>query len=1538
VARPAQFSFTGLTIEGNLITPAILKLVANPKVGDTTDAGYDIPRGVTLRDEMARYYRIGQATLRHLHSSPSPSLAATERFTSELLTQVLGFSTLNPGTTEEHDSRLYPVSMQALDGRVPVLVVPPSDSLDASSAHLRPDGRRRSAATALQDWLNVSDPALWGLCTNGKQLRLLRDNPSLTRPAFLEFDLLQIFDNEDYSSFTLLWLLLHRSRFGKPGTSPTDCALERWREEGTKTGELAVKRLAGNVEEALLALANGLLSHPANAELRQRLESGALQLSSSSSQSGSSTGHSFFSQLLRLVYRLIFLLAAEDRDLLHPPDTPTALRELYATGYSVGSLRDRAIRRAAHSGVENTYGDRWQGLVLTFRALAHGEARLGLPALGGLFRASQTPDIDALQLSNRALFEAMYKLAWLRDANAPVRVDWRNMQTEELGSVYEGLLELTPRLADDTRSITFATGAEQKGNERKTSGSYYTPDSLVQTLLDSALDPVLDRMEAESPSEPGQDLAAHLLTITVLDPACGSGHFLLAAARRIATRVARLRAGGVPTLADYRHALRDVVRLCIHGVDRNPMAIELSRVALWIETVEPGKPLGFLDANLRCGDALLGIFSLDALTHGIPDAAYKPLAGDDKAVAKLFSARNKEDLKGQGRLGLFGGPTTIAVPPTLAGDALALRSLPEDSEGDITRREQAFERFRTNPILTRYELAADLYTAAFLIPKVTPAPISLSSRSEAEGPASALTPPQNPEFPGMPFVPVTSHVWRVLENGQVLGQLAGASRQAASFARAFHWPLEFPHILLDRNEQQRGFDVVLGNPPWERVKLQEQEFFAAREPAIAEAPNKAARERLIGALKSAHIGSREWLLHQEFEVAKRTAEAASVFARVPSNEAGRFPLTGRGDINTYALFAELFSGLASSRGRSGVIVPTGIATDATTAPYFAFLVKHMRLARLIDFENRSGIFPHIDSRIKFSLVTTGTGIDKAWFTFFLTDPVQLSEPNRTFQLSTEQIAAINPNTKTAPIFRSTADAKLTANIYGNVPVLLDESRGGPGNPWTFGYMTKMFDMADSSGSFRGSSELHESTECVRIDDEGATWIPIYEAKLINHYDHRWATFSNDNDARLVTLEEKSDRTFEPRPRYWIPKLRVEERLMARWDRDWLVGWRDITNATNERTIVASVYPKVGVGHTLRNILIPKSTELNAAFLGNLTSIVLDYVSRQKLGGTHLTVETLQQLPILPPSRYDSTSLSFIVHRVLELTYTSYSMTPFARDLGYSGEPFAWDEDRRAQLRAELDAWYARAYGLSRDNLRYILDPKDVMGPDYPSETFRGLQKNEIDKFGEYRTQRLVLAAWDRQAAGLPPLSEVHHTPAEVPVVEVPTTPRYEDLPDGSWTIYRVEPYIPAVYAARLLAAILAELPQATPQDEIGLIYHYASKPEKLTLMLQGKERDTWIRLVGSDAQPPNLKTLQMPMRSDLPFAEAVTWLKSRNALIEDHITRTWQRGAVDSGLPLTGWPEGRAQFVSAVLGSVGFDTLRSNVAPEDVVWEEHKRA
>jgi hypothetical protein len=1300
--RSAAPAFAALTVEGSLIAPAMLVRIASQGTEGQKEADYSVPPGLTLREEISRYFRIGQALFRAFRASETPTEYATLKFIEALLADVFGLADLTRVGQRELDGQTFALSLEALGGRAPVVVVPPSDPLDKASPHLAAEGRRRSAVSAIQDWLNASEGALWGLCTNGLTLRLVRDNESLTRPAYIEADLVRIFEDEAYADFALLWLLIHASRFGAPGTPATDCALERWREAGAKEGVAAREKLRGGFEDALLALGNGFLS---DATLRERLVSGGLPLTD------------YFVQLLHLAYRLIFLFVAEDRDLLHPPSATPVARKLYAEGYSVSALRERAVRRANW----DAHQDRWQGLVIAFEALRRGEPKLGLPALGGLFGPLMMDDLMAASLPNRALMEAIFRLAWLRDGDVLMPVNWHDMETEELGSVYEGLLELTPRLGPEGRSFAFAEeGIETKGNARKTTGSYYTPDSLVQALLDSALDPVLDRVEAETGNP-----AEALLTVTVIDPACGSGHFLLGALRRIATRVARARAGGVASPDEYRHALRAVARRCIHGVDRNPMAVELTKVALWIETVEPGKPLGFLDANIRRGDALLGIFDLDVLKLGIPDEAYKPLTGDDKAVAAMLKRTNKAE---RDHLGSFATGYTGA---DLAREAERVLALPEDEVDEIERKRAAYEGLRKSKSAGAAWIAADLYVAAFLRPK----------RFAEVGMARANIPDR---------VPTTADVRAALSGRIAHPETVAAAIEVAQDARAFHWPLEFPAIMA-----KGGFDCVLGNPPWERIKLQEQEFFASRAPEIAEAPNAAARGRMIAALAGAEQGTRERALHEEFEQAKRTAEASSAFARLPGEDGGRFPLTGRGDVNTYALFAEHSTRLISKRGRAGVIVPTGIATDATTAPFFGALIEGRRLATLIDFENREGLFPAVHSAMKLSLLTVGANVKAADFAFFLTDPSQLGNPERRFALTPESISRINPNTKTAPVFRSRADAELTAKIYSRVPVLIDEGRSKEGNPWGLSF-ARLFDMSNDSGLFRTATELAAfGFARVGTDWVGPTgrYVPLYEAKMGDFYDHRAAGYDARGDERgyrvlpETSLIEHSNPAFDPSPFSWVPAEEVDHRLLAAgWTREWLLGFKNVTSPTNERTFIGNVLPRWGVGNSLP-ILLPSHTQAVEGLVANISGITFDYVARQKVGGVNLNFFYVRQFPVFPPSAYSPTDLSFITPRVLELTYASHSMVPFARDLGYFGPPFAWDEDRRALLRAELDAFYARKYGLTRDELRYILDPADVMGPDYPSETFRVLKKNEIAKYGEYRTARLVLQAWDRMERG-----------------------------------------------------------------------------------------------------------------------------------------------------------------------------------------------
>lgn len=1296
--RPThELAFTALRIEGGLLAPDFLDKIAHLDAPGQTEGDYDIPRGLKLRDEIGRYWKIAQNLWADFSAARErtdldPHKLTVQDFLEPLCRQVLGMTDLRVVGQITLDERLFPLGYAALDGRLPTVFAAHDQELDRPSPRHGDGTRRRSPFLLAQEYLNADAHSLWAVVSNGLKLRILRDNPSLTRPAYIEADLDAIFTEGLYPDFTALWLLAHGTRFGKPGAEPADCPLERWRNTAQEEGIRVRDRLRNGVTEALRSLGTGFLAHPANSALRQQLETGALGT------------HTYFEQLLRLVYRFIFLATIEDRELVFAPDATPDAKARYHAGYSLARLRNLAARRRSY----DRHSDLWQILTITFAGLGKGQPALGLPALGGLFDARQCPDLDGAQLDNHALLSALFSLCFFREDGALSRVNYRDMDSEELGSVYERLLELVPvvALTHGARRLGFVgdeEAASTKGHARKLTGSYYTPDSLVQELIKSALEPVIEQTLEANPQAP----VKALLDLTVCDPACGSGHFLLAAARRIAEEVARLSAAdGNPTPEDYRHALRDVVAHCVYGVDKNPLAVELARTALWLEAYTPDRPLTFLEHHLRCGDALLGVLDPAILEEGIPDKAFNALSGDDKDVVKALKKANREAHKSIEKIRKSGPQQVMELePPRYAVD---LDDLPDDSLEAIEAKRAAFEKAEAQAAHSRARIAADLFVAAFVLPK--------TEETDAT-------------------IPTTQDLYLQLTGADPRPGVAEAATAAAHAAQVFHWWQAFPHV-----HDKGGFDVLLGNPPWERIKLQEEEFFATRSPLVAEAQHKAERGRRIGLLKDGMLlhtlypdveaaqglkppNRAEQQLYAEFLVAKRIAEAASLFA----HDAGRYPLTGVGDVNTYALFAETFAQLVSPQGRAGFIVPTGIATDDSTKAYFEAVSQQGRLVSLYDIENREAVFPSVHRSYKFCLLTLGR-VPAAEFVCFATQVGQLADPRRRFTLTPDEFRLINPNTRTCPVFRSERDAALTKKLYRAAPVLIAEGEQDR-NPWGIRFMRQL-DMANDSHLFH--------------DTDGTGRLPLYEAKMIHQFDHRWATYGADGASRDVTEAEKTDPDFTVTPRYWVDAAEVSHRLDDKgWPRGWLMGWRDICRATDYRTLISSIIPRSAVNDKFLLMLPSENPEKVAALLANFNSLVCDYIARQKVGGTSFKYFTMKQIAVLRPGDYAAGHLEFIVPHILELTYTAHDLKPWAEDLGYNGPPFPWNPERRALLRAELDAYYARLYGLTRDELRYILDPADVMGADYPSETFRVLKNNELKQFGEYRTQRLVLEAWDR---------------------------------------------------------------------------------------------------------------------------------------------------------------------------------------------------
>lgn len=1304
-----QNTFSTVRTEGSLLPADFLQRLLTPKsdIEGLRSEDYHLVGRERIDDAASRSWLrlVGawaafRSQLQRLSTDDTATTITREKWLYVLFSE-LNYGRLEAAKGIAAEGKPYPISH--LSGSVPLHLVGANIDLDkrtrgaAGAATMSPHG-------LVQELLNRSDDYLWGVVSNGRVLRLLRDNAAMTRQAFVEFDLEAMFEGQEYHDFVLLWMLLHQSRFEAERLE--ECWLEKWVATSRSQGTRALDALRGGVEAAITALGTGLVSHRGNVALKTALRDGDLDK------------HDLYRQVLRVVYRLIFLFATEDRELVFSPGATREAKDRYLKYYSVSRLRQLAERRRGDG-----HSDLWQQLLLTFElfATSAGEDSLGVPFMGGLFRDSD-PMLANSHVSNLHLLEAIRALTTVSDGKARRRVDYRNLGAEELGSVYESLLEQHPNLNLETGSFELGTAA---GSERKTTGSYYTPSSLISLLLDSALEPVLDD-RIENARKEKRDIQEAILDLKVCDPACGSGHFLIAAAHRIARELAKVRTGDdEPSPSAQRHALRDVVSRCIYGVDINPMAVELAKVGLWLEAIEPGKPLTFLDHHIKRGNSLLGATPA-LIERGIPDAAFDPIEGDDRKVASSYKARNKATRGGQMDLLVAEEPADYGTQFT-AG-LRRIDAMPEDTPEQLTEKERQFRAFAASSEHEAAMTVADACCASFVWPAQVGAP-----------------------------TPVTQGALKGLRDGSVpLNAETGemVKRLASEYAW-FHWQLEYPDVFTSSDwvsdstptGWDGGFDCVLGNPPWEQMEIEEKKYFAERDPAVALARNASERKRLILALAEHDPG-----LLQMFEEAKRQAAGRTHFIR----SSGRYPLTAVGRANTYKMFAELARHMTALRGRTGVIVPTGIATDDTTKFFFQNVVESGSLVSLFGFENEEFIFPAVHHATKFCLLTTrGASVasEPAEFAFLLRQPSQISDAERRFELTADDIALINPNTRTCPIFRSRRDAEITKRIYRHIPVLINESQGLEGNFWGIRFKQGLFNMASDSGLFRTREVLEEQG----FELEGNVFVrgperylPLYEAKMMHQFDHRFGTYDGQTEAQEaqgklpeLTPAQHADPDFVATPRYWVDKSEVDAQLEGAWDREWLLGWRDITSAVSRRTLVASVLGRSAFGDPVLLMLPSAPSMAVAGLLGALNSFAADFAIRQKVGGVHLKFFTMRQAAIPSVKQLQESAAptgealtEWVIPRVLELVYTSHDTAPFARDLGYDGPPFVWDEERRFELRCELDAAFFHLYGIERGDVDYIMD------------SFWIVRADDEKRFGEYRTKRRILELFDEYAGAI----------------------------------------------------------------------------------------------------------------------------------------------------------------------------------------------
>jgi hypothetical protein len=558
--------------------------------------------------------------------------------------------------------------------------------------------------------------------------------------------------------------------------------------------------------------------------------------------------------------------------------------------------------------------------------------------------------------------------------------------------------------------------------------------------------------------------------------------------------------------------------------------------------------------------------------------------------------------------------------------------------------------------------------------------------------------------------------------------------------RAMMWETTFPRVFM---KEEAGFDCVIGNPPWERMKLQEREFFDAVAPDIAAAVDAGTRRRLI-----AELETQKPEIHERYVQAKASAEETLDYIR----NSGRYPLCGKGDINTYAVFAELARTIVSPNGRVGLLVPSGIATDNTTKDFFGELISNDSLTGLYDFENKAPIFPDVHRSYKFCVLLFGGSNCKsaqADFVFFAHQMEDLRERDRHISLSRDDFKRLNPNTLTCPVFRSRRDAEITKAIYRCVPVLVDKTRHEGGNPWGIRFV-RMFDQTNDAELFRTARQLEEAG----FKRDGPLWkkrkqvfLPLYEAKMVQMYDHRAASVVVDEanwmrqgQTDATTLVQHQNPEYTVKPRWWVEADHVSETLGAAV-RPAYIAYKDVTSPTNTRTMIAALIPHVAVLNSAPLILTDgRITETQqGCLLGNLNSVVLDFVARQKVGGLHLNFFIVEQLPAFAPDFYQRRCAwskreklaKWIADRVLKLTCVSHDMKPLAEAAKFKPLIHKWDPGERAELQAELDAAFFLLYGVRREDMEYILS------------TFNGIRKESEGALPGTTTRERILACYDR---------------------------------------------------------------------------------------------------------------------------------------------------------------------------------------------------
>lgn len=1224
--------YTTINIQGNLLSEEILDQIEQATIEGQSPKDFGLDPNANLRGDMEYAWSRMKLDWKYFWDKTQnlpengSSTALTKKWMSQFFTTLNFELTAHKSPLMGENGQSYTISHTAHnldDFPLHIVGFRAPENAQKSSLDIKGANARLSPHANIQEYLNVTEH-LYGLIANGFTLRLLRDSGRLVKLAYIEFDLKAMFEEDRYNEFTVIYRLLHSSRF--PQKKTETCLLEKYHQDSIESGNRIREKLSAAVKESLLALGKGFLQHENNEDLRQKLKSKQL------------SHKDLHRQLLRLIYRFLFLMVTEERDLIFAQDEKAESilhkKRLYFQYYSLQRLRKMSQNRSLFQA---EFTDLWLGLMQTFQLFeesGYGKPLAIQPLAGDLFHSKAIEDLENCLISNQLLLECISNLnEFIDEKNNRVHINYRSLDVEELGSVYEGLLELHLVIgnleAENPAHIHFTF---HEGTDRKTTGSYYTRPDLVNELIKSALIPVIEsRLQLHKGNKNAQ--AQALLKLKVCDAAAGSGHILLAAARTIAWYLARVQSGEdnpSPTL--FRTCLRQVIQHCIYAVDYNPDAVELCKLALWLESHNSGKPISFLDHKIRNGNSLVGVTNLKVLQKGIPDEAFSPVTGDDKEMCKLLKKDNAHFRKTK-QITLEFEQNDKAKEGDFSQSYQDFENLAQDDIAAVNQVKYKYQQLRSGAAWMKEWTACNLWTAAFFFPYL----------------------PENKQMS-----PTSERLEKYLQNpAAAYAPMIGKANALAVELKFFHWALEFPDVFA-----QGGFDVMLGNPPWEMVELNLTEFFIATNPNIANTKNNAIRQKLIAELQIDNLD-----LYEKYKIAQNYTWSLRRFLQ----NSARFPLSSNGRIDLYPIFVENTINLVSPTGLISLVIPSDIAFGAYNVELYMELILNQQVKSFFDFVNSKGIFP-IHRGKRFCIFTIcGKNIKPSNMQvfYFGKDISDLQKKERIITLSIDDLRLFSPNTLSPPIFQNIIDFEISRRIYKRYGVFINKKDNI--NVWKAN-IKRMLSLSDKGVEFKKNFEISK--------EDKSSMMKIYSGKNIYHFNHRFASFDND-DTYDVNIDKLEDSTYSIETENYIKNEDFIKRIPDSYLSNWLIGYRDVTSSMNERTCIAAIIPLNGCDTTCRNIYSDiNSTILLLGIVSNLNALCFDFFTKQKIIGSHLNAGTLEQLPVLPPSAYTPKHLAYILPRVLELVYTAYDMQPFAEEI--------WEESSPALRHLLVKQWEENA--------------------------------------------------------------------------------------------------------------------------------------------------------------------------------------------------------------------------------------------------------